>query len=224
MTSLIVASFTNEEQAIAASHKLTELESFGDISVFERVIVRKNPNGEPTILQSDTSEGVRTVSGMTIGSLLGAFAGPVGLMIGMASGTLAGAALESDHFSFAEDFGSKAIKQLQPGSTAIIAEVDEDSPVFIDSALTPLGANISRSDVDYQYDEYMDDQIEEIDEDIAAERAKIKSAAASEKNKIQQKIAQLKSDKKRRIADIKENQKQAVAKITSWGKEKKFQD
>src|SRR6185295_6445491 len=154
MTSLIVASFTNEEQAIAASHKLTELESFGDITVYERVIVRKNPNGEPTILQADTSEGLRTVSGMAIGSLLGALAGPVGLMIGMASGTLAGAALESDHFSFAEDFGSKAIKQLQSGAIAIIAEVDEDSPVFIDSALTPLGATISRSDVDYQYDEY----------------------------------------------------------------------
>jgi hypothetical protein len=37
MTSLIVASFQYEAQAVQGSHKLLELESYGDISIFEKL-------------------------------------------------------------------------------------------------------------------------------------------------------------------------------------------
>ncbi len=83
MTSLIVASFANEAQAVKGSHKLQELESFGDISIFEQVIVKKDSNGQITFLQDDTSDGLRTVGGMGIGTLVGAIAGPVGAVVGM---------------------------------------------------------------------------------------------------------------------------------------------
>jgi len=43
MTNLVVVSFTNESQAIEASHKMIELESLGDITVYEKVIVKKKP-------------------------------------------------------------------------------------------------------------------------------------------------------------------------------------
>jgi uncharacterized membrane protein len=76
MTNLIVGSFDNEAQAIAASRRLTELESYGDITVYEKVIVKKDDYGDTSVIQSDTSDGVRTFSGMAIGSLVGAFAGP----------------------------------------------------------------------------------------------------------------------------------------------------
>ena len=223
MTSLIVASFTNEEQAIEASHKLSELESFGDVSVYEKVIVKKNADGEVSMVQSDeTSAGLRTVSGMAIGSLIGALAGPVGMMAGMVSGTVTGALLDADHYDFSEDFGSKATNKLKPGTTAIIAEIDEDSPDFIDNAFAPLGATVLRSDVDYEYDEYVDDQIDEIDEEIAAQRARIKSAGAAEKTKIQQKIAQLKDRRNKKISEAKAKHEQTVAKISLSAKEKKL--
>lgn len=41
MTNLIVISFKNEAQAIETSHKLMELESSGDITFYEKVILRK---------------------------------------------------------------------------------------------------------------------------------------------------------------------------------------
>jgi len=42
MINLIVLSFTDESKAIEASHKLAELESFGDISMYEKVIFKKS--------------------------------------------------------------------------------------------------------------------------------------------------------------------------------------
>ena len=205
MTNLVVGSFNDEAQAIAASHRLIELESYGDITVYEKVIIKKDVFGKTSVIQSDTSDGVRTLSGMTIGSLVGAFAGPVGLLVGMLTGTLVGAFAESDYFDFSDDFGAKVKDRLQPGTVAIMAEVYEDTPDFIDNAFDSLGVTtVFRSDVDYVYDDYIDEQVEESDEAIAAERAKIKSATSAEKTKIQQKIDDLKDKRGKRIAQLKE--------------------
>jgi hypothetical protein len=161
---------------------------------------------------------------MAIGTLVGALAGPVGLIVGMMTGTLAGAALESDYFDFSEDFKSKVMSRVQPGTVSIIEEIYEDNPAFIDNAVAPFGPTVFRSDVDYVYDEYVDDQIEEINEEIAAERTKLKAAAASEKSKILKRIDQLKERRQQRITELKKKQKSFIAKIrTSMADEKKNQ-
>ncbi len=49
MTSLIVVSFTNEAQAIQASHKLVKLESSGSITVYEKLIVKRILMGKPLL-------------------------------------------------------------------------------------------------------------------------------------------------------------------------------
>jgi uncharacterized membrane protein len=214
MTNLIVASFPSEAQAIQASHKLVELESFGDITVYEKVILKKDSKGETTAIQTDTSDGLRTLSGMALGTMVGAIGGPVGLLIGMVSGTIAGAIVESDYFNFSDDFTSKVSNRIQPGTVAIIAEVYEQGPAFVDNAFGSLGATkVFRSNVDYVYDNYVDDQVEQFDEEISAERARIKSANAAEKSKIQQKIAQLKEKRHQRIAELKGRQKGFIEKI-----------
>lgn len=213
MTNIIIASFQTEAQAILASEKLSELELLGDITIYERVIVRKDLDGDAVVLQTDSTAGMRTVSGMAIGTLIGAIAGPVGMMIGMFSGTLSGAVLEADYFSFSEDFGAKAIEQLQPGKVAIIAEIDEDIELFVDAPLVALGATLVRTNVDYEYDKYSDEQIEDIDEEIAEERANIKSAVEAQKAKIQNRISSLKEKRRKRIEELKQKAKDTVEEI-----------
>ena len=204
MTNLVVISFKNEAQAIAGSHKLIELESFGDITVYEKVMVKKDSNGETSAIQADTSEGLRVFSGMALGSLIGALAGPVGALVGMVSGTMTGALLETNYYDFSDEFTSKVNNQLQRGSVAIIAEIYEEGPAFLDNAMEPLGGTISRSNVDDEYDEFLDDQVKAIQSDIAADRASLRSANEKQKLKIQQKIAQLKEKRHQRIAELKE--------------------
>jgi len=221
MTNLLIASFKEEAEAIEASSKLNELETIGDITIYEMVVIKKNADGEAAVLQADTNEGVRTLSGMAIGTLIGSLAGPVGVVAGMFTGTLAGMAMEEDHYGFAEDFTSKVNARLQPGETAVVAEIDEDNQVFVDGYLTPLGATLTRTDVDYEYDEYSDEEMDELDEEIAAERAKIKSATDADKSKIRKKIAELKEKRKERIADLKEKIKDAAADVKTAFKDQK---
>jgi uncharacterized membrane protein len=206
-------SFPNEAQAVEASHKLIELESFGDISIYEKGMIRKNANGDMSVLQSDTTDGLRTFSGMAIGTVVGAFGGPVGMVIGMLTGTLTGALLDVDNADFSEDFVSKVSDRLQPGTVAIVAEIGEDDPSLLDSVFAAYGTSITRSDIGYEYDAYQDDEVEAVDKEIADERAKIKSAASSEKLKIQENIARLKEKRRKRIASLKEKHKSGVAKF-----------
>jgi uncharacterized membrane protein len=206
-----------------ASQKLHDLESIGDITIYELVILQKNEAGETKVLQADTTEGATTLSGMAIGTLIGALAGPVGMMAGMLMGTVTGSAIESDDYGFAADFIDKAAGQLQPGMTAVIAEIDEDDPLFINSSLAPLEGTVTRSDVDYEYGKYSDEEIDELDEEIADVRAKLKSAAADRKDKFQQKIAKLKEKRKDRIAELKDKVKEAVSDIQTTARERKIQ-
>ena len=207
MTNLVVISFKNEAQAIAGAHKLIEMESFGDITVYEKVIVKKELNGKINVIESDTSDGLRVLSGMTLGTLIGVLGGPVGALVGMISGTMTGALLETNHYDFSDEFTSKVYGQLQAGTIAIIAEIYEQGPAFVDNAMESLGGTVSRSNVDDAYDEFTDDQVKAFEADIAAERARIKAAHEKERSKIQQRIAYLKEKRIQRIAELKAQQK-----------------
>jgi len=208
MTNLVVISFKNEPQAFAGSHRLMELESHGGITVYEKVIVKKDLNGETSAIQDDTSGGLRVLSGMALGTLIGALAGPVGILVGMVSGTLSGALLETNYYDFSDDFISKVYSRLQPGTVAIVAEIYEEGPAMVENAMESLGGTILRANVDGAYDEFLDDQVKGIEADIAADRARIKSAHDKEKSKIQAKIAELKEKRHQRIAELKEKHKE----------------
>ena len=135
---------------------------------------------------------------MSIGSLLGLLGGPVGFVIGLYAGTTIGAIGDLGHYDFADDFMAKVKNKLTPGTVSIIAEIDEASYAFVDTSLKPFDAVISRSDVDFEFDNYVNQQIDKIEDDIAAQRAALKKAIGDDKIRIQNKIAELK--KKRKVS------------------------
>lgn len=205
MRNIIVVSFTDEAKAIEAMHKLTELDSYGDISIYEKIMIRKNANGESEVLKEDSFEGWRTLTGMSIGGMLGLLGGPVGFVIGLYSGTAIGAIGDLNHYDFADDFITRTEDKLKPGTVSIIAEIDEDSSAFIDISLKPYDAVISRTDVDFEFDNYVNQEIDEIEDEIAEERAALKKAIGDDKIEIQNKIAALKEKRKATIAKFEAN-------------------
>ena len=216
------ASLQQQTEAAEVFHKLQELESIGDITIYEMVLVVKDVNGETSVVQAVTSEGTQLLSGLTIGTLIGSLAGPVGLMLGMVTGSMAGAAAEADDYGFAEDFLSKAANQLQPGTAAVVAEVEEEDPVFVDSSLSLMGATVVRSDVNYEYTKYSDEEMDEFDEDIADAREKLKAATNDEKEKIHRKIDKIKSKRTDRIIELKEKVNKIEADVKASVKERKI--
>lgn len=213
MTKVMVASFKDEANAINALHKLNELESFGDIALYDKIMVRKIKNGEYETLKQDSSEGWRTLGGMATGGLLGALGGPLGFIIGLYAGTAIGAIAEMNHYDFAEDFIKKIENKMAAGTVSIIAEIDEDDNDFIDINLKPFRAVILKSNIDFAYDNYMNEQIEEIEEDISEQRAGLKKSVGKEKEKIEKAIAALKEKRKAKMAEFDAKAKKSATTI-----------
>jgi uncharacterized membrane protein len=202
MTKIIVASFKDEANAMNAMHKLNTLESFGDISIYEKTMVRKTKNGDYEILKGDGNDGWRALGGMIVGGLVGAIGGPIGLLLGLYAGVAIGGFAEINHYDMEDDFIKKIETKMAVGTVSIFAEIDEEDNDFIDIALKPFEAVIIKSNIDFAYDDYMNEQIEEYEDEISEQRVAFKKAAINDKEKIQKKIAELKAKRKMKMAEF----------------------
>ena len=214
MANIIVVSFKEETKAIKALHRIKELAVYGDITLYEHIMIRKKDKNQFQVLNDQRDgEGWRTLTGMTLGGVVGAFAGPVGFVVGLLTGSVAGVIWDVNHFDFESDFINKVTAKMNIGTITIIAEVNEDSSVFIDDALKPFSSEIIRSEADLEYDDYMDEQVEDLEEAIEEQREKLKKATADEKAKINAKITELKVKRKAKIAELEAKRKAALKDI-----------
>ena len=214
MANIIVIPFKEEAKAIDALHKIKELDVYGDITLYEHMMIRKTEKNQYEVLNNKTDgSGWRTLSGMAIGGIAGALAGPIGFAIGLYTGTVAGAIWDVNHFDFENDFIKKVNNKMNVGTIAIIAEVAEDSPVFIDEALKTISSEIIRSQAELEYDDYIDEQIEELEEEIEDERQHLKKATSDEKTKIKNKITSLKAKRKAKIVELEAKRKSTLKEI-----------
>src|ERR1700752_1480171 len=131
MTSLIIASFEKEDDGIEVSRKLSQLEMLGEITIFERVMLRRNSDGTASVLQADITDGLRSISGLALDTLVTALGGPVGMTVGILSGTFAGRVRDINYFGFPDDFENKLLLKVIPGHVSIIAEMDDNNSIYI---------------------------------------------------------------------------------------------
>ncbi|TKT86529.1 DUF1269 domain-containing protein [Dyadobacter frigoris] len=213
MSQIIVVSFTQEAKAIQALDRLSELESFGEITMYEKTMIRKKENGQYEILSQDGFQGWQTLTGMAVGSLFGIVAGPLGFVIGLYTGGAIGMVSEIREDNFEADFISKLESGVSAGTVSIIAEVDDDSETSVDQAMKKLGVTVIRSDVDFAFGHYVNEKLDELDDEIAAGRAELKKSAGEVKQKAEEKIASLKKTRKLKIAACEKKGKSTLIKI-----------
>ncbi len=142
----IVIVFKDQGEAINASHKLQDLTVRGDINLGYNMILRKNSDGKIEVLKKTTTDGIETWGGMLIGMLIGMFFGPLGFLISSLAGTAVGAATDSSNKKFNENFSSLVKEKLDEGKIAIIANIDEQSPAFIDEAMKEFNGEVHRTE------------------------------------------------------------------------------
>ena len=158
---VIVAIFATQNHAYDAARQIQNLDEDDLIQLKRGAIATKDDKGNLTI--PDT-KGVGTAWGLLggglIGGLLGAMLGPVGVaagaaasaaaagaVLGAASGGIAGATVDLAELGLSEDFIDDVSTQLNPGETALIAEVEEGSTESIDRIVALHGGRVYRSEL-----------------------------------------------------------------------------
>ena len=144
MNKLLVAIFDTETAANSGLNALRNLHAAGDITLFATAVLARDANGSVSVKQSMDSGPIGTATGLAVGSLIGLLGGPAGVAVGALTGTVAGAVRDFWAAGVGLDFIEEATQHLQSGKVALVAEIEEEWVIPVDSALEAAGGQVLR--------------------------------------------------------------------------------
>jgi uncharacterized membrane protein len=138
----------HDANAYQALTDLKQLDAQGQIKIAGAAVVSRDADGRVDVKSEVGNDPyVGTASGGTIGLLLGIIGGPLGVLLGGSTGVLVGSLFDIDDAATTESVLGEISKQVQPTRTAVLAQVTEQSPEVIDTAMARLGGQILRRPV-----------------------------------------------------------------------------
>ncbi len=206
--SVVVVSFDEDSKAYEALTSLKELDSQRQLELRAAAVVVRDNDGK-VINKEEIGEsfGVGIATGGLIGLLIGIIGGPLGVLIGGATGLMAGSLFDLDEEFDTGSALSQISHSVKVGHTALVAEVSEPSPEVLDSDMARLSGKVLRHPVN------------EVEAEIAAAEEPQHAAAKDARKrlhkesheqhqeKVDAKIAQLK-------AKLPRHQKETTAQST----------
>jgi uncharacterized membrane protein len=145
---VISVSFDPDTNAYAALTALKELESQNRLSVEAAGVVVRGDDGQIVVKdRAGSYDFTGTASGGLLGLLVGILGGPLGVLIGGTYGLMVGSLVDLDEAEDTDSVLAQISASLQPGHTALLAEVTEQSPEVVDTAMADLGGTVLRRPV-----------------------------------------------------------------------------
>jgi uncharacterized membrane protein len=141
-----VTTFSEPSKAYEALARLKEFAAEGQIDLHDAAVVERAQDG--TLHLRDESgnedEGLATLTGGTVGLLIGILAGPIGVLLGGAVGLLAGAIVDAEDDDESDSVLEHISRTIGNGETAVLADLDESDPVAVDAAMAALDGRVTR--------------------------------------------------------------------------------
>jgi uncharacterized membrane protein len=145
---VVVVGFTEPSKAYQALNVLKECSAEGRIGLESAAIVERTQEGELRIPESvDNDELVGVASGSLIGMLIGVLGGPLGVLVGWGAGAMMGGAFDVDRAVTSDEALTVLGRAIPPGTTAVIASVEEPAVEVIDAEMHKLGGEVTRRPV-----------------------------------------------------------------------------
>lgn len=191
---VVIVRFSEPSKAYQALSVLKECNADGRIGLESAAIVERTPDGQlRTPEGTDNMELVGTASGSLIGMLIGVLGGPVGVLAGWGAGALMGGAFDVDRAVTSDEALTVLGRAIPPGSTAVIASVEEPAVEVIDGEMKKLEGEVTRRPV-----------VEVVDELEAAEEAADAAAREARRTLREKRKAELHADLNERVGKLKE--------------------
>jgi uncharacterized membrane protein len=194
MENVLAINFTEDGDAYEALTTFKELDEQGQVALEGAAVVMRHEDGTIAIKDEVGDIGYEgAATGGIVGLIIGILGGPIGVLLGGATGVLIGSLFDMDDLDETDSVLSKMSRTMRVGHPSVIAEVDEQSPEVIDSAIQRLNGTVLRL------------PLADVEAEIAAaeeaQRAAKKEARKKlheerrkeAKEKVQAKIAELKS-------------------------------
>lgn len=158
MSELVVIAFDTEEKAEEIRERLLDLQKSHIVSLEDAVIATKNEKGRIKLSQLASPATSGAITGGFWGLLIGAlFLAPhIGLLVGAASGGLAGALTD---VGVDDDFMRKLGDMLQPGSAALFLLIRKMTDDKLLDELKGVGGTVLRTSLDHSKEQQLRDAL-----------------------------------------------------------------
>ena len=135
----------NDKNAYQALTDLKQLDSQGQVKIAGAAVIARDVDGHVDIKSDVGKEPYEaTAVGGIIGLLVGIIGGPLGVLLGGATGVLVGSLFDIEDVDTTESVLGDISKQVHPTRMAVLAQVTEQSPEVIDTAMARLGGEVMR--------------------------------------------------------------------------------
>src|SRR3954451_9380527 len=143
---VIVTTFSEDSRTYEALARLKELAAEDQIDLHDAAVAERGRDGTLRLRDEAGSEdeGLATLTGGTIGLLIGILAGPLGVLLGGAVGLLAGAIVDAEDDDETDSVLEHISRSIGNGETAVLADLDESGPAPVDGAMTALDGRVTR--------------------------------------------------------------------------------
>jgi uncharacterized membrane protein len=223
MSKFVVIVFPGETQAYQGTRALKDLHAEGSLTLYGMAVISKDAQGKIAIKEAADAGPLGTAVGVLVGALIGVIAGPPGVIVGAAGGTMMGSLVDLYNFGVGEDFVAKISDELGTGKTAIVAEIAETWTTPLDARMEASGGTVLRTwRADFE-DEQMAKEAAARNADWEQLRAEYAQATAETKVKVKAKMDQAKADLVRAQERLKTRldtlEKEADAKVAALEKQ-----
>jgi uncharacterized membrane protein len=223
MNKVTVVVFDDERKAYAGLAAIRDLHREGTITVYADTVIAKDARGTVAVRQDPDPGPLGTLSGFTVGSLIGLLGGPIGVAVGAGTGTMIGAAWDVTRAEIGNDFITEVSEYLLPGKAAVIAEMDEDWQAPLDARMEALGGEAFRRNRIQVEDAYFEKEIAAYEAELEALDAEREKASKERKARIEAKMqatrTKLEARKKELKARIEAVKREGDAKVESLRKQ-----
>jgi|SRR5579863_2213661 len=188
MNKMVVVVFDSESKAYEGSKALKELHAEGNITLYAIGVIGKGAGGKVTVKEAADEGPLGTAVGLVTGSLIGLLGGPVGVAIGAYAGTLGGMMYDLGTLGIGEDFLAEVGGRLKPGKTAVVAEVEEEWVMPVDTRMEAAGGVVFRRGLGEVQDALIERDTDALKAELANLKAESARATGEAKAKLQAKI------------------------------------
>jgi uncharacterized membrane protein len=146
---VISVSFDPDNNAYAGLTALKELESQTQLDLDVAAVVARDGDGEVVVKDRvESPEFAGAVSGGLLGLVIGILGGPLGVLIGGTYGLMVGSLVDLHELEETDSVLAQISASVRPGHSALLAQVTEQSPEVVDTAMARLGGTVLRRTVE----------------------------------------------------------------------------
>ncbi len=205
MSKFVVVVFPTEAKAYEGTRVMQNLQAEGSLTIYGLAVVAKDPDGKLAVKEPADKGPLGAGVGALVGGLVGLIGGPAGAAAGAAGGGLIGSWSDLFNLGLGRDFLDKVSRELTPGKSAVVAEVEEDWVTPLDTRVEAIGGIVLRQ---WRAD-FEDDQIHQ---EVNASKAELAELQAEYRQAREERKANLKARIDEAQAKLKSAAEQAKAK------------